>query len=279
MRIEAGAHHPRTEDGPTSPTGPGHRMYRDPEPIQTTSADDEGGFFDALGDFFSGVGDVVGAVAEGAVDAVFGVGSAIGGVFTDPSEVPEELVENLTGVGLLVAGRATSAVQMLIGVEAPGRRLAPDEVTAMRRIFGDSIDYNRVVIKEGDAGLFSANGRPFAHGNVVYVKTEEPSLTLLAHELVHVWQYQNGGPDNMAEALFAQAFGDAYDWRKAIAEGKSWDQMDPEQQGEFIMAAYNSGFFAPGELEGNQRFVLDGVDYTPQLRAALQQIRAGQGAP
>jgi hypothetical protein len=91
----------------------------------------------------------------------------------------------------------------------------------------------------------------------------------------HVWQHQNGGTDYMSEALWGQYFGDGYDFEKALKEGKSFGEMNPEQQAELMQQAYLSGYFeGPG-----RKFTYNGVDYTAQLEAAVKQVRAGRGAP
>jgi hypothetical protein len=178
---------------------------------------------------------------------------------------------------LMTAGRSISAIQTLVGLEPPGRDLTAAEITALRQVYGDSIDYSKVRIKEGSSGLFSLTGRAFTHGDTIYVPNDNLPLTndLLVHEMGHVWQHQNGGTDYMSEALWAQNFGDGYDFEKGINEGKPWSELNPEQQSELLQTAYRSGFFnTPGA-----RFVYNGTDYTDYLNNALTQVRNGQGAP
>ncbi|RYZ38979.1 MAG: DUF4157 domain-containing protein [Myxococcaceae bacterium] len=178
---------------------------------------------------------------------------------------------------LMGGGRALSAIQTLIGVEPPARKLSADEINTLRQVYGDSIDYSAMRIKEGNAGLFSLSGRAFTHGDTIYIPPGDlpMSADLLIHESAHVWQHQNGGTDYMSEALYAQNFGDAYDFEKALDEGKTWSQLDPEQQGQFLSEAQRAGYFAnPGA-----GYHVNGKDYTAQLEAALAQVRAGEGAP
>jgi hypothetical protein len=105
---------------------------------------------------------------------------------------------------LMVLGKGVSAVQTLIGLEPVGRKLTSDEIEALKKVYGDSIDYSAVRIKEGKAGLFSLNNRPFVHGNTIYMKENAVDKHTLIHEAGHVWQHQNGGTDYMTEALWAQ---------------------------------------------------------------------------
>ena len=73
-------------------------------------------------------------------------------------------------------------------------------------------------------------------------------------------------------------FGDAYLWRKGLDEGKRFDELDPEQQAEFIADADEAGF---NFQDPNATFIDPDTrkDYTDQLREALEMIRSGNGAP
>jgi hypothetical protein len=285
MRVESGPRPPDVENSESNPPAetrpalPQRGAPADPDVDRSAESEsDAQDFFEWWGSFFAACGCVCGAVLESTVDAIFGLWRAIGGLATHPSKIPGELVENAGGAALLLAGRAVSDLQMLAGVESAGRDLTPHELAALRQLFGESIDFSRVVVKDGDQGLASINDRPFVLGNVIYLK-ERGELASLAHEMVHVWQYQNGGPDYLAEALAAQLFGDGYDWQKALAEGKVWSQLNPEQQGQLIEDAFAAGFFPSTEAQGERRFVHDGRDYTAFLSGALESIRAGRGAP
>lgn len=231
------------------------------------------------------VSTVVGAVrnvAEGIGTFAGGVGKLFTGKFKEGFQqmglgLVKTFLQTPADAVLMMGGRALSAVQTLIGVEPPGRKLSADEIATLRQVYGDSIDYSQIRLKEGNSGLFSTTGRAFTHGNTIYIPKENLPLTkdLLVHEAAHVWQHQNGGTDYMSEALWAQYLGDGYDFEKALKEGKSWSQMNPEQQGEFLQQAQLSGFFdGPG-----RRFRYNGTDYTEQLNEALRQVRAGKGAP
>ena len=232
-----------------------------------------------------GFSTVIGAarnIGEGLGTFMGGVGKLFKGQFGEGLKqmglgLVKTLFQTPADALLMLGGRVISAVQTLVGVEPPGRKLRGDEIAALKQVYGDSIDYASVRIKEGDSGLFSKSGRAFAHGNTLYIPPDDLPLTLdlLVHEMAHVWQHQNGGTDYMSEALWAQEVGDGYDFEKGIAEGKSWSELNPEQQAELLQMAYRSGFF---DGQG-QRFTYGGKDYTDYLKAALAQLRAGKGAP
>lgn len=196
---------------------------------------------------------------------------------------------------LLVAGRTVSAVQTLLGAEPVGRELSQTEITKLRRVYGDSIDYSRVRLKEGDAGLFSRTQRAFTLGDTIYVppnnldgQTGRVGTNLLVHEMAHVWQHQNGGTDYMSEALWAQNFGDGYKFERGLLEGRAFRELNPEQQAEMLQRAHALGYFdhpengftIKGDSSQSEEFT-DGVtrNYTYQLEQALPQIRRGEGAP
>jgi hypothetical protein len=230
---------------------------------------------------------VVGAVrnvGEGIGTFFGGIGKIFKGDFLDGlkqmgSGLVKTFLQTPADAVLMMGGRALSAIQTLIGVEPPGRKLTGDEIETLRKVYGDSIDYSQIRIKEGDAGLFSKTGRAFTHGNTIYIPPENMPMSkdLLVHETAHVWQHQNGGTDYMSEALWAQYFGDGYEFDKGLDEGKSWGQLNPEQQGELLQQAQLAGFFDSNDP--NRRFIYNGKDYTDQLNAALRDVRAGRGAP
>ncbi|RKH68779.1 hypothetical protein [Corallococcus llansteffanensis] len=189
-------------------------------------------------------------------------------------------VQSPVDVLLMSGGRTISAVQTLIGVEPLGRKPTAEEIATLRQVYGDSIDYSAMRIKEGKAGLFSGTQRAFTHGDTIYIPPEDMPMTsdLLVHESAHVWQHQNGGTDYMSEALWAQHFGAAYEFAGALDAGKTWSELDPEQQGQFLSEAQRLGYF--NEPAGARPFIAEnGTDYTAVLVDALAQVRAGKGAP
>jgi hypothetical protein len=188
-------------------------------------------------------------------------------------------VQTPVDAGLMILGRAASAVQTLVGLEPPGRKLDSSQIATLKKIFGDSVDYSAVRIKEGGIGVFGVTKRPFTHGDTIYIPRNMSPLTeeTLVHEMAHVWQHQNGGTDYMSEALWAQNVGDGYDLLKGLQQGKSWRELNPEQQATLLEEAFKAGFF---DGSGRPFKYGDGnEDYTDYLKAALAQVRKGRGAP
>lgn len=125
------------------------------------------------------------------------------------------------------------------------RKLYPEEISHVKDIFKDSIDYDKVRVTKGH--LFS-KGATRTVGNVIHFPVESfypdqdkllpENLQTLSHELVHIWQYQNGGWAYAFESLAKQAAGfystgsrnTAYDWKTAVEWSIPWEDWGPEQQ-------------------------------------------------
>ncbi|NMO19751.1 DUF4157 domain-containing protein [Pyxidicoccus fallax] len=236
----------------------------------------------------------------GVASASLGVARSMGVVLTSlaggasrcargrPREGLPRLRHGLTRVALMpadlvlmLAGRVLSAVQVLAGVEVPGRRLTDEELARLHPIFGESLDYARVRVKEARLGLLGVTGRAFAHGNTLFVPGRETvDFGLLVHELTHVWQHQHGGTAYLSAALVAQWWGEGYDWRKAVARHLRWAELNPEQQAQLIEDAALAGLIPPSvplppraKLKGWTEAAL------PLLDEALICLQTGRGAP
>lgn len=197
-------------------------------------------------------------------------------------------VQSVVDTGVVALSSGVSAIQTMLGIETPSRALTAQETSELRKVYGDSIDYSQIRIKEGNLGL--ANGlAPHTVGNTIYIppgwldpNNQTQRNDLLTHEAAHVWQYQNGGTDYIGESLWNQAIGAisggsrdaAYEFETPIRNGKSWAELNPEQQAHLIEEAYNQGLFD----DPNKRFVYNGNDYTDYVRNAITEMRNGRGA-
>jgi hypothetical protein len=201
-------------------------------------------------------------------------------------------IQSVADTAIVGLSSAVSAVQTLIGLEPPSRGLNSQEIAELRKVYGDSIDYSQIRLKEGFIGLnqFLA---PHTVGNTIYIPQGrlDPSSpnyvrernNLLVHETGHVWQYQNGGTDYISESLYNQAKGAisggsrdaAYGFDQAIKDGKNWSELNPEQQAHLMDDAYSQRLFD----DPNARFYLaDKTDATDYVRDAIAQMRRGHGA-
>jgi hypothetical protein len=168
-----------------------------------------------------------------------------------------------------------------LGIDPPARGLKPEEITELRKVYGDSVDYSQVRVHDNVKDGLVGSNRAMTLGNDIYMPGDRTSdssyAATLVHEMGHVWQGQNGGPDYATKAIEAQLTGPGggYDWEAGVKAGQSWGQLNPEQQAELIQNAYESGYFnSPG-----QTFTYNGTDYTDYVRSAVDQMRNRQGAP
>jgi hypothetical protein len=169
--------------------------------------------------------------------------------------------------------------------------LDADSQKFVRDTYGNSVEYEDIRIVAGglttDLPLTDGSGlTPHVIGNTIYLPADyleenaagEPSivdsrLDTFAHEVGHVWQNQNGGGDYAAEALYVQGEAyvttgnrnNAYRGFEELHAGTAFEDLNPEEQAdvaEHIAVRLDSG-----------------DPLTPELQAAWDQIRAGDGAP
>ena len=174
------------------------------------------------------------------------------------------------------------------------RPLTGYERSQARKIYQDSIDYDKVSIAAGSLGSVGASR---TIGNTICLEDKkfedntssltDKGLRTLIHELAHVWQYQHGGARYIPNALWAQAAstvetGDrnaAYHWREALQEGKEWKDWNAEQQA----AAMEDYFRADERIEAAEAAGTspepDDVQLVRTLEPYRSQVRAGKGAP
>jgi LysM repeat protein len=180
---------------------------------------------------------------------------------------------------------ALQQLQQATGTLPPARKLNPTEIADLQKIFGSSVDYSKVEIVEGNLGALGAlsQGRAFTFGNTIYVpgalaSHTPPGQAKLAHEMVHVWQYQSSGAGYITSSIWARATqGEqaAYSWQKDVDSGKAWHELSSEQQGQLIEDAVKAQFFNnPGSS-----FRVGRKDYTGYLNTALRHIARREGAP
>jgi hypothetical protein len=266
------------------------------EPIQWVAERGVSVFKETLGKAYGLAWGIIRNYEEAAVDLVDGINHFVHGDWKEGFKDLGRGLWKATGITmaidtvLLALHSGVSAVQTLVGLEPPGRKLTEAEITEMRRIFGNSIDYDAVVIKEGGAGLFSKNqgNRAFTAGNTIYLKNavDDPTtpavdekMAVLVSEMTHVWQYQHGGSDYAIEALWGQWFGRDYNIDEI--PNKRWEDLEPEQQDAFLRFAFEHGAFNtdPPVLVADINHDGTPDNLTDYLRETLEAIRAGRGAP
>ncbi len=231
-------------------------------------------------------------------------------------------ITNLVGFVTDGAFRVLSAIGAIVGdlgASPPSRGLSASEKDDLRAVYGDSVDLDQIRIRRNDVSN-QAGMNPHTVGNTIYMPESmtapdgtviplfnaDGSLTdagkiVLAHEVGHVWQNQNGGGDYMHTAVCAQCealaaslasgsnanVGAAYDWRAQADQGVPFDELTPEQQASLMEDAAAAQLLGDGDGKLETSDFAFNSDYTEDpmtdeqlayLNAALELVRRGDGA-
>ena len=113
------------------------------------------------------------------------------------------------------------------------------EIQLAKTVYGDTINYKRVRIDE--YAFLGPKQMHFAYVSFYHINAWGPlQNSLLIHELIHIWQYEQFGSVYMPRALRAQNTPKAYDYggvEQLIAfrdENKSILDFNYEQQGDLV---------------------------------------------
>jgi hypothetical protein len=200
---------------------------------------------------------------------------------------------------LILLARLVSGMQTLLGLEPPGRRLNGEELALLRRVYRDGIDPRPVRVKSGRLGLLGVARRAFVVGDTVHVPLPSPRAVvgreqappaadgapsprldpaLLVHELAHVWQHQRHGTRYLSECLLAQWLGEGYNIAAGLARGRSFAELNFEQQAELLERSWAAGWFAAEDAGGTARLLVRLLD--PQRDDGFAvRLAAGEDLP
>lgn len=212
---------------------------------------------------------------------------------------------------LLVFFKLAFAVQVLFKREDAGdylvNLLQDDEIKIIYRLFEHSLNLTNVRYKTGFAGVLSrgsaepndattiANTIYFRDSmaetvNATGVSSIVVDMPRVLHELVHVWQFQNGGTDYVTRAMRAdrREGDDKYNWWEDLNREtpNPWENLTVEKQGEIIEDAHEAGafdlsaadFLKVGTLPEPDNYTKTIKDFNDYLLDAVQKIRRGIGA-
>lgn len=119
------------------------------------------------------------------------------------------------------------------------RRLTAREVALARSVFGENVDYQKILLD--DCSHIGCRQRHFAYvGFNVINCWGKLSDAHFIHEIIHVWQYQKHGSVYIPRALWAQRTPAGYNYggvkalQKAIEQGRGLDAFNYEQQGDIV---------------------------------------------
>ena len=155
-------------------------------------------------------------------------------------------------IPVFIAGAAVSSLLF------KGRPLRPSEIAEARKVFGDTIPYEKITI----TNLEDDRGHPFAtpcpDGTVLigakesgyndYLATSDLKHTLI-HEMTHAWQSFNGGLNVFScEALEMfvgqhtvareRVYEKYYFYYFGASENRTWREFNVEQQAEIVADWY-----------------------------------------
>ena len=188
-------------------------------------------------------GTVLGGLLGAATGAVGG--ALLGGLLGPVGAIAGGIIGGVAG---LVAGAVVGDL-----ASRRSRRLTAAEITYLREIYRDSVDYDRVTVTRGSVlatASATTTGNTInleqAHFRGDTLELTDQGLLVLAHEMGHVWQYQNGGLAYIPLSLIAQlrasmsggSRSGAYEWRPMARRNVPWADWNPEQQAE-CMSDYN----------------------------------------
>lgn len=229
-------------------------------------------------------------VGNGIVGAVFGFFHGLAKTASDVAHGSLRALarpfEVAASIAIFEFAKVTSAVLTAVGLEPKGRRLNDEERATLQRMFGGSLDLSAIRIKE-NAGAMTVGDTARTIGDTIYFPGKA-DLKTLQHEAVHAWQFSHGGTLYLAGSLEAQGAAwlktrdrnDAYRFEKDVQAGRSWRELNPEQQAELMETAAGRGYFASDDAPKHTRVIsaTDGRDYTDAVEHGLAQMRAGKGA-
>ena len=175
--------------------------------------------------------------------------------------------------GKFANGAATAAMAYAfasVGRQRAGRSLTENEIETFGEIFGDSLDYDSIRVNRRGFLTRFMKGQGIVTGNTINVSAdiyqEDFALANLdlqaffAHELTHVWQYQNVSSwTTLIAGSEHIRFRDPYGYS---LDGRSFDQYRFEQQGDIVRDYY--------------RF-LHATNVSPQIIQRYEQVIYGPG--
>ncbi|MFJ2453345.1 type VI secretion system Vgr family protein [Pseudomonas protegens] len=156
---------------------------------------------------------------------------------------------------LIVAAAAVGAAALVAKAfsepdSEKGRALTEGEITLAKRVFGDSIDYDKVRLRDEDYVPWQGKNYVMAPNGHIYFGEDLRGVAdwsllpadergLFIHEMTHVWQHQHG-VNVLLVGAYQQAkqflIGDQYQYQ--VEPGKTLKDYNIEQQGDIVRDYY-----------------------------------------
>jgi len=194
-----------------------------------------------------------------------------------------------TGAGLEWIGYSTfdkdDGTNVLCDIDPSCRTLTEGEIELARSVFGNSIDYSKIKIFNRSYMYISWIDQNHAPNGNIYIPDKwyqkddfskhTNSSELFIHEMVHVWQHQNGlNPRAVAIKYYLTHnfnYMSASDYQYKIEEGKTFFDYNQEQQAEIVvnyMRTLRTFDSLMGQLEKR------GISYNEASEYQKRSIRA-----
>jgi RHS repeat-associated protein len=147
-----------------------------------------------------------------------------------------------------------------IQVPLDRRPLTNAEISEAKKVFGDTIDYDKVEVAKGTkwSNAFGLDGvgpirsSTMVTGNTINVHESDmgkgtlkfKDKSVLIHELTHVRQYQKSGYGYMADSGINQIMkgSEAYNYRDDMRKGVKWEKLGAEQQAQMVQDYYEKRY-------------------------------------
>ena len=170
--------------------------------------------------------------------------------------------------GIAKAIDAFKAASHAINAQRP---LNDAELSQMKKVFGDGVDFSQVRVKAGVPDEQGVPGKPTIDGNTINLHgNKDPGA--LFDGMVRLWQEKTMGPakPNGPFAAATQAFPP---WSMRMDHGASFASLPREQQVKFLRQAFDAGALQ----DPAKPLIVGGKDYTAQLNEARKALGSGFG--
>lgn len=235
---------------------------------------------EALANFFV-LKVFVGPLIAGAIV----IGSELGATSNIPFLHPTVIAGVFVAGGLvLLLGPGVILPAIVAGIatanEVKARPLRESELALARKVFSDTIPFDRILITNFDRGGKRAFCAPSLDGSILIcmggryddTMTSLDDRTTLVHELTHAWQIVH---NPVVDLIWQSAINETRDIADVYAapefDGREWGDFSNEQQAVIVASNwYNAASPTPGGLDGEVALT------SPWFRYIKDNIRLGQ---
>lgn len=150
---------------------------------------------------------------------------------------------------LISASVAALLFSIIMDILGNHRQLTAEERAEAEKIFGSSINLDMVRLTDAsfaaDFIMWLNKNRPFTTMYVINYKSGDTlSMSVLIHELAHIWQAVTSGGVYMLEALHSQFFGKGYNLTENDVKNANGDikNLEREQQAVLVQDYYRATY-------------------------------------